>query len=139
MTGDDFIALASRLLLSNIGDPEARYRSAVSRAYYGAYHLAIEFLSGIGFRVPGNSECHEQAYRALFNSGNADAAEAARLLNDLRAARNEADYKLNKKRLALEANARADIETAGSFQAALRKCREEPGISQIRASIVPVG
>src|SRR5580704_1421606 len=112
MTGDDFIALASRLLLSNIGDPEARYRSAVSRAYYGAYHLAIEFLSGIGFRVSGNSECHEEAYRALLNSGNLDAVTAARLLNDLRNSRNEADYRLTKKRLAVEANARAVIAIA---------------------------
>ena len=41
MNGDDFIQLAGKLATS--ADP-ASLRSAASRAYYGAFHLAGEFL-----------------------------------------------------------------------------------------------
>lgn len=134
MTGNDYIELASRLLLSSIGQPEARYRSAVSRAYYGAFHLAVTFLNEVGAKVPANSECHQQAYQALLNSGNVHAQEAARLLDDLRTSRNEADYKLHKKRLADQGNAMIDVGMAGDFQSKLKSCDEEPHRSEIRAA-----
>ena len=44
MTGDDFIHLAGKLATSV---DEAALRSAVSRAYYGAFHLALQFLEDI--------------------------------------------------------------------------------------------
>ena len=49
MTGDDFIILAGRLATSA---DEASLRSAVSRAYYGAFHLALRFLEDIERPVP---------------------------------------------------------------------------------------
>jgi len=82
MTGEEFIALASRLLLTDIGDAEARHRSAVSRAYYGAFHLAVKFFDeAFGVRILQNHAGHEQASRALLNSGNDDAVAAGRCLS----------------------------------------------------------
>lgn len=138
MTGDDFIGLATRIVLSGTGNPEARFRSAVSRAYYGAYHLAASFLRGLGAKIPKNSDCHIAVYRLLINSGNAEAQEAARLLDDLRRARNEADYDLDEKRLASQASARADVEIAVALQAVLKQCQQEPAASAIKASIARV-
>lgn len=44
MTGSDLIALASHLVANTaFGNAEARYRSAISRAYYGAFHLVAEY------------------------------------------------------------------------------------------------
>ena len=55
MNGDDFIQLAGKLATS--ADP-ASLRSAVSRAYYGAFHLAGEFLADIGRPVPHHANAH---------------------------------------------------------------------------------
>ena len=44
MTGDDFINLAGKLATS---PDEASLRTAVSRAYYGAFHLALAFFDDI--------------------------------------------------------------------------------------------
>ena len=46
MTGDELIALASHLIVNPaFKNEEARFRSATSRAYYGAFHLAVGFLN----------------------------------------------------------------------------------------------
>jgi hypothetical protein len=48
MDGSAFIVFASRLAVATASGP-AGYRSAVSRAYYGAFHLARELLQEFGF------------------------------------------------------------------------------------------
>lgn len=47
--GRDFLLVANDLLA---GDTEAKWRSAVSRAYYAAFHAARKFLTACGFTVP---------------------------------------------------------------------------------------
>jgi uncharacterized protein (UPF0332 family) len=47
MTGLDFIALAGKLAASPNADG-ATVRTAVSRAYYGAFHLTKAFLRDLG-------------------------------------------------------------------------------------------
>jgi hypothetical protein len=54
MTGDDFIAFSGKLA-ANPAAGEAGFRSASSRAYYGAFHLAMAFLAEIGTPVPANA------------------------------------------------------------------------------------
>jgi hypothetical protein len=88
MTGDDLIFLASNLTANSaLGNAECRYRSAISRAYYGAYHLIVSFLkelaaqkelAGINLHVPENHRGHEEAYRLLFATSVPEAIEAAR-------------------------------------------------------------
>ncbi|MBI3465767.1 MAG: hypothetical protein HY000_22350 [Planctomycetes bacterium] len=50
MDGRDFLPIAQGLLA---GAAEAAWRSAVSRAYYAAFHAARQLLDNLGFRVPG--------------------------------------------------------------------------------------
>src|SRR5262245_21874293 len=95
MTGHDFISLAGRLAASR---DEAALRTAVSRAYYGAFHLAIAFLAEIDCPVSTND--HAEPVRRLSNSGNENAITAGRMLNDLQGARIRADYKFNDPRAA---------------------------------------
>ena len=87
MTGDDLIHLAGHLVSNTaLGNAEARYRSAVSRAYYGAFHLVTAFLADCNAKVLENHTGHVQAAQILHATGVPDAMEVARLLDDLRAA-----------------------------------------------------
>jgi uncharacterized protein (UPF0332 family) len=89
MNGRDFLPLA-RQLIGMSG--EAARRSAVSRAYYAAFHVARDLLAGLGFTTPRADRAHEYLYRRLNNSGLAPVRVAANQLHDLRARRNQADY-----------------------------------------------
>jgi uncharacterized protein (UPF0332 family) len=89
MNGRDFLPLARQLL--GIGGEPAR-RSAVSRAYYAAFHVARDLLTDLGFTTPRADRAHEYLYRRLNNGGLAAVRVAANQLHDLRSQRNRADY-----------------------------------------------
>jgi uncharacterized protein (UPF0332 family) len=90
MDGHAFIALAGKLAAE-----EATYRTAVSRAYYGAFHVARSFLVELGFEPLSNANVHAFARHYLNGSGIAQACLAAGELGDLQTARNRADYRLD--------------------------------------------
>ena len=105
-----FCALAG--FLATRSDP-ASCRSAVSRAYYSLFHVIHEFMDSNGIPLPKKrAECHEQVYRLLFNSGDADLAIIASSLNDLRGRRNEADYDLKRSDIEDRKTAMLLVETA---------------------------
>ncbi|MSR60673.1 MAG: HEPN domain-containing protein [Planctomycetaceae bacterium] len=98
MTGADLIHLAGHLAVNrSLGaNDEARFRSAVSRAYYGAFHLVSSFLEKVrGQPVMRNQHGHRQAYEQLLGLGKTEMVAVARLLDNLRHDRNKADYDLN--------------------------------------------
>ena len=132
MTGDDFIILAGRLATSA---DEASLRSAVSRAYYGAFHLALRFLEDIERPVPQNANAHVYVARQLQRSGQSDAYRAGSLLGDLHTERIKADYRLDNPRIGTTAFARLCVERASVIQTALTKCRAEPARSEIKARL----
>ena len=132
MTGDDFIHLAGKLATSV---DEAALRSAVSRAYYGAFHLALQFLEDIERRIPRNAQAHVQATRTLQNSAHPDAYRAGSLLGDLHTERIKADYRLDDKRVGTSAFARTCVETAHEIGTALANCRIEPARSEIKSRL----
>ena len=85
-----FLGLAKRLL-DKEKNPEG-LPSAVGRAYYAAFNVAAEFLSGIGCQVPDGPQGHAKAYHYLNNCKDQSLIEAGRQLDDLRGERNDADY-----------------------------------------------
>lgn len=85
MRAAEFQALAEQLLQ---GQTPAEIRSAISRAYYAAYHFGAEALGACGITIPRNASGHDQMYRYLHNSADTDAEEAAVSLHNLRARRN---------------------------------------------------
>lgn len=132
MTGSDLLHLAGHLVVNTpIGAAEARYRAAVSCAYYGVFHLAVATLADFGLNVVKNHTGHDDAYRKLFGTSNRQAQEAARLLHDLRGDRNEADYDLSKSRFSRQLNAKLVIESAHDCARLLGECLEEPNRSEI--------
>jgi uncharacterized protein (UPF0332 family) len=85
----DFLTVASDLAT---GTTEAEWRSAVSRAYYAAFHVGCQLLRGLGFAVPRADRAHAYLWLRLSNSGDPDVRSAGLDLNDLRRQRNQADY-----------------------------------------------
>jgi hypothetical protein len=75
---------------------EAEWRSAVSRAYYAAFHVACRLFRRAGFIVPGAERAHGYLWLRLSNSGHTDVIEAGRKLSYLRRDRNDADYELGR-------------------------------------------
>lgn len=95
MIGRDFLAVATALAA---GTTEAEWRSAISRAYYAAFHSARELMSRLRFRVPAGEQAHAYLWLRLGNTGNPAADVIGRLLRDLRGRRNNADYDLGRPR-----------------------------------------
>lgn len=93
MNPHDFLEVANALIT---GTSEAEWRSAVSRAYYAAFHVARLLFQQCGFAVPRADRAHAYLWLRLTNSGHIDVQEAGNALNTLRGMRNEADYDLDR-------------------------------------------
>ena len=78
-----------------VGDREADWRSAVSRAYYAAFHVGRMVLIRCGFAVPDAAQCHTFVAFRLANCGHPPIADAGNTLAELRRLRNLADYNLS--------------------------------------------
>ena len=123
----DFLDLAEDLAQ---GTTEAEWRTCVSRAYYGAFHVAGDFLRSLGFRVPRSDRGHGFAWLRLSNSGHTEVANSGRELKDLRSRRNAADYQ---DRPAVTAkDAEAALIFAQTIVSALDAALDEPVRTQVR-------
>jgi uncharacterized protein (UPF0332 family) len=89
MNGRDFVSVAKDLLAAST---EGAWHSAVSRAYYAAFHVARQLLDELGFTVPGGERAHAYLWLRLCNCGDPQVQDAGRRLNTLRGQRNRADY-----------------------------------------------
>jgi hypothetical protein len=106
----DFLAQAEQLLT---GGSEVDRRSAVSRAYYAAYHLARILVSEkCGVVLSKTADSHQTLQRCLMNSQHAQLRAAGSRLESLRAERNLADYNLTDARFAIPDAAKFDVEMA---------------------------
>jgi uncharacterized protein (UPF0332 family) len=92
MAPREFLDLADELLG---GTREGDWRSAVSRAYYAAFHVARLLLDGCGFAVPHGEQAHRFLWLRLSNAGHPEVSQAGVDLEYLRRARNRADYDLH--------------------------------------------
>jgi uncharacterized protein (UPF0332 family) len=93
MNPRDFLDVADALIE---GASEAEWRSAVSRAYYAAFHIARQLLRQCGFRVPDGEQAHAYLWLRLSNCGHPDIQNTGRELRELRTVRNWADYDLDR-------------------------------------------
>ncbi|HVC93312.1 MAG TPA: hypothetical protein VND64_06450 [Pirellulales bacterium] len=134
MKGQEFIRLASKLAAMGSRD-EASCRSAVSRAYYGAFHAARDLLADLGFPVPFSPSAHVFIQRRLIGAGQADAHAVGSMLADLHRARLRADYDLNDVPAGTIQFAQSCVETAHSLDAIVVVCRQPPIFAEIQAGI----
>jgi uncharacterized protein (UPF0332 family) len=89
MKGIDFLTLAESLAQEKT---EAAWRTAVSRAYYAAFHVGRELFEDLGFTVPKAERAHGYLWLRLSNSGQSAVDQAGQDLKLLRSDRNFADY-----------------------------------------------
>jgi uncharacterized protein (UPF0332 family) len=89
MNGRDFLMLATRRAT---GTTEADWRTAVSRAYYAAFHVARRLFAALNFTVPRADRARQYLVFRLSNSGEAVVEQAGRHLETLLRLRNRADY-----------------------------------------------
>ena len=109
MNPRDFLTQAQRLV-SLAGKED--WRSAVSRAYYSAFHVAREFMEDLGFTVPQADRAHGYLWLRLQNCGEPSLVQLGRDLQELRRQRNFADYDLNRPYRHSDAQ-REDLRAAG--------------------------
>ena len=89
MKGADFLSYAGKIVA--LHREEAAARSAISRAYYGAFHTTIELLLELQIAIDFN---HGHVWQDLQNSNDATAQEIGRRLQELHANRVTADYRI---------------------------------------------
>lgn len=133
MTGDDFLVVAGKIA-ATYSDP-ASCRTAISRAYYGAFHLAKSYLAKIGITPPRNANTHVFIQHRLAGSGVPDVALIASLLADLHEDRLHADYSLESKRIETVEAARASVERAIRIQAGFDSCSTPESRAAVQAGI----
>ena len=83
-----FLTLAQQLVVQA---GEEDWRSAVSRAYYSAFHVVRVFMEGLGFTVPQADRAHGYLWLRLQNCGAPSMEQQGRDLQNLRHHRNLAD------------------------------------------------
>ena len=99
---NDYLTVARELKTRTDGQPvsnlnEAMRRSAISRAYYSVYHLAVEYAQGnLGYvpRSGGPNQYHSDI-RSEYQKqmGSPDHQEIAKILFRVHKARIDCDYK----------------------------------------------
>ncbi len=134
MNGVEYIDFAAKLAATY--SSAAGCRSAISRAYYGAFHLAKAFLAELGWRPPRNANVHVFVQHRLANCGHARAVEAGRILTDLHRARNDADYSLGKASVEDAGYAKTRVVAARQVQRSIEDCNREDARREIIAGII---
>ncbi len=135
MDGEAFLSLS--LQLAN-GDSEARFRSSVSRAYYGAYHVVREFVQSCDVVVPKRDVhnklqwCLEQTGKAI---ANIELAKAGSKLGSLRTDRNRADYDLSDPNFTRKVNAVKAAMKAQQVAEAIRSLNTGESMQLVRVQI----
>jgi uncharacterized protein (UPF0332 family) len=122
MTGFDFISLAIKLANSST---EAELRTSVSRAYYGAFHVAKELVESCGVVLARGSNPHDKVYYCLDNCADEDAKKAGSKLNSLRAVRNDADYELGMDQFTSQRNIQRHLRNANDIVNAISSCHQK--------------
>jgi uncharacterized protein (UPF0332 family) len=126
MNWRDFVAIAAQFAA---GPTEAEWRSAVSRAYYAAFHVARSLLSDLRFVVPRADRAHQYLVFRLCNSGEASVEQAGRNLETLRRLRNRADY--DDAPPVTKAQAGAAVQLSKDIISVLDSAQSQPIRSQI--------
>jgi uncharacterized protein (UPF0332 family) len=131
MNGRDFLSVAQSLLG---GPTEADWRSAVSRAYYAAFHVARQLMEDLGFDVPRADRAHAHLWLRLSNCGDPVVQDAGRRLNDQRRQRNQADYDMHF--TLTRATAVGQVQIAEQIIQTLDAAAAEPTRSQITSAMI---
>jgi uncharacterized protein (UPF0332 family) len=131
MNWRDFLPLAARLAG---GASEADWRTAISRAYYAAFHIARRWFADLNFTVPRADRAHQYLVFRLSNSGESAVEQAGRDLETLRRLRNRADY--DEAPSLMQPQAAAAVQIAEGVIQVLDAARQDPARTLIRDAMI---
>ena len=117
------------------GSTAAEIRSAVSRAYYAAFHVAAGILREMGFSISTAARGHADVTDRLMGSGHDDVVRIGRDIQDLRTMRNKADYDLVSTHPDEPRRAKIVVTQVGQIITDLQQHCGGPQRTQIAASI----
>ena len=126
MDGREFISVAQSLLTHP--DAPAVVRSAVSRAYYGAYHYACDVLRQVGCTRTAAAPRHDKG-PVLCRTKVREVRAAGQKLIDLGEQRRRADYDMHDRAIERSQNGLAALENARDIVKWLSLC-DDPGIAR---------
>jgi uncharacterized protein (UPF0332 family) len=119
--------LAHARALANSGTP-AECRSAISRAYYAAYHGAGAFLLGLRVVIPVTGRAHSLTFNCLLSVPavlDTPIREAGVELSELHSERHDADYRWNDPRTEVQLHAQSIVDRAEAVLLALTTCQAD--------------
>lgn len=131
MNWRDFLSLAALLAT---GATEADWRTAVSRAYYAAFHVSRRLFADLNFAVPRADRAHQYLVFRLSNSGEAAVEQAGRDLETLRRLRNRADY--DEVPALTQSQAAAAVQLADGIIRVLDAARQAPARTRMRDAMI---
>lgn len=135
MNPRDYLQCAAELAKKGTA---ADCRTSVSRAYYAVFHVARDYLLMGGLRIAKSDSAHVMVARLLSWSDDLTIGDVSTQIGDLRSARNEADYEMDRARLENVKNASMWLETARScidaLDAAFTGSNRERIFQSIRAN-----
>lgn len=120
MNPADFISFATKVVA--LGPAGAR--SAMSRAYYGAFHVAQEILAELGVHAPRSGLGHAVLANYLISVPHDTCREAGRRLSQLHHLRNKADYDVHDPRQEVLSDAQKNVEVAAYVIETLQKFQQ---------------
>ena len=124
----DFLEFAEWIINKCDQDDDAALRSAVSRAYYTAFHSAKSVLNANGIEISDRDSSHKQVWDAFLNGKNLDWKAVGRKGDEIRVKRTDADYKLKKLNWLPEAE--KTIEETKKILATLSKIAQQTPIEK---------
>lgn len=131
MNWRDFLWLADRLAKDAT---QADWRTAVSRAYYAAFHVARQLLADLNFTIPRADRAHQYLVFRLSNCGESVVVQAGRDLETLRRLRNRADY--DDVPAITQPQAVAAVRLAEGIAQVLDAARREPTRTRIKDAMI---
>ena len=132
MDPKEFLRVANDLLKLQ---GAAEVRSAVSRAYYAAFHVAADILAGMDFRISKGPAGHGEVCHRLSNCGNADVETIGQDLFDFKGIRNDADYKLLKSEAEKPTRAKLIVQNTATIIEDLKTHCNGPDRDNIKRAI----
>jgi hypothetical protein len=135
MNSNDFVVFAKSLADESPGS-SARFRSAVSRAYYGAFNYAAEIVNSLKCSCPHGRNEHEWVRQCLDSCSIAEAKEASQLLRNLHESRKDADYHLGLVPPETQLNAQFCVARAEKIAAKLNACISEGNRDTVRSEML---
>ena len=94
MEAKEFAALASRLSQAS-GSGPAAFRTAISRAYYAAFNVAVDVLDQIGSPATTGPGAHREVACCLMASKDDILKTAGTYMDQLHTRRIQSDYRMN--------------------------------------------